>query len=113
MKAVQRSHVRKPGRHSRFAKARFFLVSSGRAYFWEVSALKGDSINEMFQRMVFLVLDRRYSDSEGATKANAGTNEKSTWESDTLPKGLLESPISIMYGKSLSEGGQGWKFCLA
>jgi GTPase SAR1 family protein len=64
------------------------------AHFWEVSALKGDGINEMFQRMVCLVLGRQYSDSDGATKANASTNEKSTWESDTHQKAFWKALIS-------------------
>lgn len=46
------------------------------ASFWEVSALKGDSINEMFQRMICLVLDRQ-------SEANAATPEKSFMHIET------------------------------
>jgi hypothetical protein len=62
--------------------------------FWEVSALKGDSINEMFQRMVFLVLGR-------AMEANADTPKKSSWEPEPPQKGLwkvLTSAFSSCMG---------------
>jgi hypothetical protein len=41
------------------------------AFFWEVSALKGDSIKEIFQRIAFLVLDRQCYSLNKATEANA------------------------------------------
>jgi hypothetical protein len=55
--------------------------------FWEVSALKEDSINEMFQRIVFLILGR-------AMEENAGTPEKSSWEPEPPQKGLWKVPTS-------------------
>jgi len=64
------------------------------AHFWEVSALKGDCVNEMFQRMVFLLLDRQYSDSDGAMKANAGMGEKSISYPETPLMDLWKAFVS-------------------
>jgi GTPase SAR1 family protein len=58
------------------------------AFFWEVSALKGDSIKEMFQRMVFLVLDRQCYSLNGATEANADTPEKDFMDFETPQTGF-------------------------
>lgn len=60
------------------------------AYFWEVSALEGDSINEMFQCMALLALDRQYSGSDGAMP-NADTCEKNFWDLETSPKSFWKA----------------------
>jgi GTPase SAR1 family protein len=58
------------------------------AHFWEVSALNGESINEMLRGMVSLVPDRQDSDSDEAMQSVWEETPKGFWEK--TPKGFWE-----------------------